>query len=129
MVLVTSLSGSLIVKIWLAYAPRLESAGCWHLFNYGIRSAILFWGLPLVYMILMLAGKSFSFWGGVLFQLTPVIYYFVMVIGIIWLSGAMILAGKYRTKMIGVSCVRISAGACRFEGTSRYTAVMRHRFR
>lgn len=42
MVLVTSLSGSLIVKIWLAYALRLESAGCWHLFNYGIRSAILF---------------------------------------------------------------------------------------
>lgn len=77
MVLVTSLSGSLIVKIWLAYALRLESAGCWHLFNYGIRGAILFWGLPLVYMILMLAGKSFSFWGGVLFQLTPVIYYFV----------------------------------------------------
>ena len=37
MVLVTSLSGSLIVKIWLAYALRLESAGCWHLFNYGIR--------------------------------------------------------------------------------------------
>lgn len=87
MVLVTSLSGSLIVKIWLAYALRLESAGCWHLFNYGIRGAILFWGLPLVYMILMLAGKSFSFWGGVLFQLTPVIYYFVMAIGIIWLSG------------------------------------------
>ena len=63
MVLVTSLSGSLIVKIWLAYALRLESAGCWHLFNYGIRGAILFWGLPLVYMILMLAGKSFSFLG------------------------------------------------------------------
>ena len=101
MVLVTSLSGSLIVKIWLAYALRLESAGCWHLFNYGIRSAILFWGLPLVYMILMLAGKSFSFWGGVLFQLTPVIYYFVMAIGIIWLSGAMILAGKYILAGIG----------------------------
>ena len=101
MVLVTSLSGSMIVKIWLAYALRLESAGCWHLFNYGIRSAILFWGLPLVYMILMLAGKSFSFWGGVLFQLTPVIYYFVMAIGIIWLSGAMILAGKYILAGIG----------------------------
>ena len=37
MVLVTSLSGSMIVKIWLAYALRLESAGCWHLGSYSTR--------------------------------------------------------------------------------------------
>lgn len=73
MVLSTTFTGSILTVAWFVTSYLLEKTGYLNLAYRLSKVVVLFWIIPVVYLVVMAADKIGFLWNGYAFEVTPVI--------------------------------------------------------
>jgi beta-lactamase regulating signal transducer with metallopeptidase domain len=95
-VLLTSLTGTILFLVWYAIGRLLEFLGFVNIVYELMKAVLVFWYVPVSYLVLMKDHDMFDRWGGLLlFSPSPAIRSVGIVLFVGWLIGAGTFIGKY----------------------------------
>jgi beta-lactamase regulating signal transducer with metallopeptidase domain len=95
-VLLTSLTGTILFLVWYAIGRLLEFLGFVNIVYELMKAVLVFWYVPVSYLVLMVDHDMFDRWGGLLlFSPSPAIRSVGIVLFVGWLIGAGTFIGKY----------------------------------
>lgn len=93
MILGTTFTGSILTVAWFVTSYLLKKTGYLNLAYRLSKIVVMFWIVPVVYIIVMAADKLGFLWNGYAFEVTPVIIRITRVMSVLWIIG--LISGIY----------------------------------
>ncbi len=112
MVLFMTVSGTLVTWIWCWLGRWLEKIGFLHISYKLMKIVMIFWLVPISYVILNIWDDVTGRWGGFLMIGTPILYRISMVFSAGWMIGALWFVFKYILELYSIFQLRKSAIPC-----------------
>ncbi len=112
MMLGTTFTGSILTVVWFITSYLLEKTGYLNLAYRLSKVVVLFWMIPVVYLVVMAADKIGFLWNGYAFEVTPVIIKVTRVTAVFWIAGLIMGVCIYVHKRIGILLARKQAFPC-----------------
>lgn len=98
-VITTSVTGAFLFGFWYGIGRLMEYTGFLNVVYEMMKAVLLFWYLPIVYIVLLYENTHNIVWGGFLFVGTPAIWLFCRIFSVIWLLGVGLLLIRYAVKV------------------------------
>lgn len=112
MILGTTFTGSILTVAWFVTSYLLEKTGYINLAYRLSKVVVLFWIVPVVYLVVMAGDKLRFLWNGYAFEVTPVIIKVTRVTAVFWIAGLIVGICIYVHKRIGIMLARKQAFPC-----------------
>lgn len=102
----TTLTGGVLTVVWRLLGSMLERIGVLNISYRLMQVIMIFWLIPLIYVMLWNLDNHLSRWGGDLLLGTQSIYYVGKIFTAIWLAGFAINMSRYAIELIRVYRIR-----------------------
>lgn len=112
MILSTTFTGSILTVAWIVTSYLLEKTGYLNLAYRLGKVVVLFWMIPVVYIVVMTADKIGFLWYGYAFEVTPVIIRITKATAVFWGVGLIMGICIYVHKRISIMLARKQAFSC-----------------
>lgn len=112
MILVTTFTGSILTVAWFVTSYLLDKTGHIDLSYSLSKMVVIFWIIPVTYMIIKLIDGVGFVWLGYAFDVSPVIVIVAKCIAGVWLAGIVVGMAVYIRKRIKLSKSSRQAFAC-----------------
>lgn len=94
-VLITSVIGGIFTIIWYLIGRLLERIGFLNILYQMLKVVLLFWYIPVSYLLVYVANEESSRWGGILFAKTPALLKAATIVSVIWFILSLLLLTRY----------------------------------
>lgn len=112
MILGTTFTGSILTVAWFVTSYLLEKTGYLNLAYRLSKVVVLFWIIPVVYLVVMAADKIGFLWNGYAFEVTPVIIRITRGTAVFWIAGLLFGIFIYVHKRVKILTARKDAFLC-----------------